>query len=58
MDRAAGRQFRCLLRQHVFQSEMAQQDSEHNSGTIPAEKRDLQSKTIGFLTTFYERNVS
>ena len=45
MDRAACRQLRCLLRQHLFQPQMAQQNSEHDFGTLPAEKRDLQSKT-------------
>ena len=45
MDRTTRRQFRCLLRQHLFQPQIAQQDFENDSGTLPAEKRNLPSYT-------------
>ena len=44
MGRAARRQLRRLLRQHLFQPQMAQPDSENDFGTLPAEMRDLQSE--------------
>ena len=43
MGRAARRQFRCLLRKHLFQPQMAQQDSKLNTGTLPTKKRDMSN---------------